>query len=453
MNDADRIRFLRRSPHPALLASAIATLLVASGLAAPPTAIDPPAAAGSFGLELVEDDGAVIATWIEPREGAAAIRFSRFDPAGKGSWSAPRTVAERKDLFANWADRPAVRRVADGSLLAHELRKIAEGTYAYGVRLSRSTDEGATWTDLGWLHDDTRSVEHGFVSMLTEGDDTLAVWLDGREMPEQAAGDGHGHGHGHEAAGGAMTLRTAILPGKGLAPKAESPKGPATSRGLDGRVCECCATDVAMTDRGPVVVYRDRGPNEERDISIVRRDQGRWTAPAPVSSDGWIMPGCPVNGPSIAADGSKVCVVWFTAAVGDLDDPSPPRTLAARSPDGGATFGPAVELSATTIGRTDVVMLPSGDAVACWVDRLDPPIAGESPMDRRTDRGSIALRRIRADGSLGETLLAAPMHPGRLAGVPRLASLGGDGTEPRLLLSWRDEDSDRLRAMVLRPPQ
>jgi hypothetical protein len=74
-------------------------------------------------------------------------------------------------------------------------------------------------------------------------------------------------------------------------------------------------------------------------------------------------------------------------------------------------------------------------------------------MDRRTDRGSIALRRIRADGSLGETLLAAPMHPGRLAGVPRLASLGGDGTEPRLLLSWRDEDSDRLRAMVLRPPQ
>ena len=273
MNDADRIRFLRRSPHPALLASAIATLLVASGLAASPTAIDPPAAAGSFGLELVEDDGAVIATWIEPREGAAAIRFSRFDPAGKGSWSAPRTVAERKDLFANWADRPAVRRVADGSLLAHELRKIAEGTYAYGVRLSRSTDEGATWTDLGWLHDDTRSVEHGFVSMLTEGDDTLAVWLDGREMPEQAAGDGHGHGHGHE--GGAMTLRTAILPGKGPAPKAESPKGPATSRGLDGRVCECCATDVAMTDRGPVVVYRDRGPNEERDISIVRRDRSR----------------------------------------------------------------------------------------------------------------------------------------------------------------------------------
>jgi hypothetical protein len=27
-----------------------------------------------------------------------------------------------------------------------------------------------------------------------------------------------------------------------------------------------------------------------------------------------------------------------------------------------------------------------------------------------------------------------------------------DGPEPKLLLAWRDEDSDRLRAMLVEPP-
>lgn len=420
-----------------------AALALGAAAAMPPIPSDPPAAPGAFAVELVGDGRGAIATWIEPRETGAAIRFSRFDPAADPPWTAPRTVADRSDLFANWADRPAVRRLADGSLLAHDLRKIAAGTYAYGVRLSRSTDDGASWQDLGWLHDDTRAVEHGFVSMVPVDGGMLAVWLDGREMPEQAAGDGHGHGH--DAAGGAMTLRTATLHAERPAPSE-----PVASTGLDGRVCECCATDAVLTSEGPIVVYRDRGPNEERDIFIVRRDGSRWTSPMPVARDGWIMPGCPVNGPAVDAIGAQVCVAWFTAAAGDPDDPSPPRTLAARSVDGGATFGPPLELSTTGLGRTDVVMLPSGDAIACWVDRTAPATGLAASLPPKKDRGSIALRRVRRDGSLGETVFVVPMSPGRLAGFPRLLRL--DGPEPKLLLAWRDEDSDRLRAMLVEPP-
>ena len=417
-------------------------------IAAPPTACDPPAAAGSFGLELVEDGSGVLATWIERGEGAAAVRFSRFDPNATPVWTTPQTVAERPDLFANWADRPAVRRLPDGSLLAHDLRKIAEGTYAYGVRLSRSTDEGATWTDLGWLHDDARAVEHGFVSMLPATGGVMAFWLDGREMAEQKPGAGHGHDdHGGE--GGPMTLRTAAITTDAIAPAEEAGAAPA-SRGLDARVCECCDTDAANTESGPVVVYRDRGPNEERDIFIVRRVGREWTTPMPVSRDGWIMPGCPVNGPAIAARGSEVCVAWFTAAFGDLDDPSPPRVLAARSDDSGATFSAPLELSETSIGRTDLVMLPDGDAIACWVDRLDPPVGLEPPLERAKDQGSIALRRIGRDGSLGPAVLAAPIHLGRLAGFPRLVVL--PGASPRLLLAWRDEGGNTIRTLLLDPP-
>lgn len=412
----------------------------------------PPAAEGAFAVELVEDGDGAIATWIEPRERGAAIRFSRFDGGGERAWTAPRTVAEREDLFANWADRPAVRRLDDGSLLAHELRKIAEGTYAYGIRISRSRDGGDTWRDLGWLHDDTRAVEHGFVSMLEHDGAVEAFWLDGREMAEQTPDGGHGH---HDHGGGPMTLRTASIE---LGARPGSPSGPAAdattpapppSLGLDGRVCECCDTDVATAASGPLVVYRDRGPNEERDIFIVRRENGGWTSPAPVSRDGWIMPGCPVNGPAVAARDSDVCVAWFTAAVGDVESPEPPRVLAAWSADGGAAFASPIELSRTGVGRVDLVVLPDGDAIACWVDRLPPTTGLGAGVATGKGRGSIALRRIAADGDMGETVRIAPIHLGRLAGFPRLARLDG-GT--RLLLAWRDEDANRLQSLVIEPP-
>ena len=32
---------------------------------------------------------------------------------------------------------------------------------------------------------------------------------------------------------------------------------------------------------------------------------GEWTAPATVFSDGWHIPGCPTNGPAVAARGEE----------------------------------------------------------------------------------------------------------------------------------------------------
>ena len=72
---------------------------------------------------------------------------------------------------------------------------------------------------------------------------------------------------------------------------------------VDGDACSCCSTDMAETVDGPVAVYRDHDAGEIRDISIVRRVDGKWTAPAPVHRDGWMIAGCPTNGPAVAASG------------------------------------------------------------------------------------------------------------------------------------------------------
>ena len=426
---------------PRLFTSAILLLTVGATNAI----ADPPAGDGAFAVELAADGDGVLATWIEPDDqGTQAIRFSRLGPGTDDegdaalTWSEPRTIYDGGGLFANWADRPAIRRSPDGSLIAHRLQKMDGGTYAYGVMLSRSTDEGATWSDLGWLHDDERPVEHGFVSALPLPDGVLFTWLDGRQMTP-GADDGHGdHGHG---GGGAMTLRTALVPNDD-SPSATAPR---RSIGLDARVCECCDTDVAMTSNGPVVVYRDRGPNEERDIFIVRRTTDGWTTPMPVSRDRWEFPACPVNGPSVDAIRDEMVVAWFTAA-----GEEGPRVLASRSGDGGATFAPPQTVARQTIGRTDVVMLPNGDAIVLWIDHREPGSTTFAPASDSDDElGSIAMRRLGRDGALGRVHYVDVMNLGRRAGFPRSVLVPGDetsGRPPSMVVVWRDETVGSLRS-------
>ena len=53
---------------------------------------------------------------------------------------------------------------------------------------------------------------------------------------------------------------------------------PTPSIGLDARVCECCDTDLAMTERrARSWCTGTAGPNEERDIFIVRQTAEGWT--------------------------------------------------------------------------------------------------------------------------------------------------------------------------------
>jgi hypothetical protein len=386
-----------------------------------PLAIDPPAAPGAASPQLAPDGDGLLLSWLEPRasegtDGGAAghrLRFARF--AG-GSWSEPRTVAEGDDFFANWADVPAVVRMGDGTLAAHWLAKSAAGTYDYGVRLALSRDGGATWSPAGLLHrDDSGPGEHGFVSWLPEGDGLRAFWLDGREMA--------GADHHAMASGGAMTLRTARFEPTGEVSDAVR---------IDERVCDCCQTDAAATARGPLVVYRNRGEGEIRDIEARVRTAGGWSAPVPVGNDGWQIPGCPVNGPAVAADGERAAVAWFTAA------PPSPRVRLAFSQDSGASFGRPAEIDAEApLGRVDLVLGEAGEAVVAW-------FAGGAGT-RSSDRAGIRLRRVAADGRAGEAVTVAATGAARSSGFPRLARSGAD-----LVLVWVDDATpSRLRAVSL----
>ena len=177
---------------------------------------------------------------------------------------------------------------------------------------------------------------------------------------------------------------------------------------LDRRVCTCCQTDAAVTEQGAVVVYRDRSPDEVRDISVVRLQGQTWSEPSTVHEDGWRIEGCPVNGPAVAALADRVAVVWFTAAQND------PRVLLSFSADGGATFDSPLRIfDGSTLGRVDVELLEDGSAVVLWV-----AITAQGEV--------IRLAQYEPAGKRGKAVTMLLRTPGRTTGFPRMTRDGND---------------------------
>lgn len=366
-----------------------------------------PAPDGAAQPDLVAGpDGTLLLSWIEPRKGGHTLRLARH---GTGGWSVPREISEGDDWFVNWADTPHLAATADGALWAHWLRKSAAATYAYDVVLSRSHDGGDSWSAPIAVNLDGTPTEHGFVAMWPAGPSALGIaWLDGRAT---AGGEGGHGGHG----GGMMTLRTARFDAA-LARHGETR--------LDASACDCCQTSAAATTDGHVVAYRDRTRDEIRDIAVVRHAGGKWQEPRIVHADGWKMPACPVNGPSLAARGGTVVVAWYTAAGGV------PRIRVAASRDGGATFGAPAEADAgeAVQGRLALAL----GATRAWLAWMREDAQGQSLQLARFDPET---------GVLQDTLAVARVAGrGRGTGFPQLA-LDRDGAH----LVWTDVVDGRPR--------
>jgi hypothetical protein len=386
----------------------LAALAVACGggqAAPPPPAIEFARAAGSGEPNLtLAPDGTPILTWLERvderrHELRVAVRTA-------GRWSEPATITASDSFFVNWADFPSLLALGDGSWIAHWLARVPGGVYAYHVRLAVSRDRGVTWTGPITAHDDRSAQEHGFVAMVPWDDSTAALlWLDGREM--QLAGPA-------DEAKGDMTLRFGTVTSGGRLGEEAL---------LDRRTCECCQTALGRTATGLVAAYRDRSPEEIRDIAIVRLRDGSWTTPERVAADNWHHPGCPVNGPALSTRGDSVALVWFTAPEQQA------RVFAAFSLDGGAQWGAPIRIDeGKPLGRVDVELLPGGAALVSWLE------AG-------TGGAEVRARRVRLDGRRARSWLVGASSETRSSGFPRILSVGSE-----ILYAWTSAEGVRVAA-------
>ena len=368
-----------------------AWVLLAPAHAADVELLPSPAAENSSLSRVVSDEsGNLYLSWVTQAEGSAGLYYSTLKET---RWKKPQLVRRGEDWFINWADFPVLSVSAENKA-AHWLRMSAEGTYDYDIDARFYDARTDSWSDTITPHKDGVSAEHGFVSMLPVGNgNTLMSWLDGRNTKTEA-------GYGE------MTLRAGIF----------SARGETLSEWeLDARVCDCCQTSAAMSAAGPIIVYRDRSAEEIRDIYVTRYVNGDWTPPVAIHDDQWEIAGCPVNGPSVAAQGNFVAVGWFTAK----DDS--PKVQLALSTDSGEHFSAPILVSGPdTIGRIDTAILANGQVAVSWLDTKD-------------ETAELTVSRFSAGGSLIDTTVVAGMSASRRSGFPIIEAIGDD-----LFVTWTD---------------
>jgi hypothetical protein len=368
-----------------------------------------PGASGSAEARLTRDvDGAPLLSWLEPDDGEHVLNYARFDGEAFGE---VHEVARSERMFVNWADFPSVTPITNTLWFAHWLQLQPDSRGAYDIATAISTDGGSSWSPAEQMNEDNTEAEHGFVSVFGWRDRIAAFWLDGRDLANWSFDD-----------------PDALL-GTSLRLAEYDASGRVTRRVVaDELVCDCCQPDVALVDTGPIVIYRDRTPEEIRDVVVSRYVDGAWSEPVGLGNEGWYIEGCPVNGPVIAARGDDVAAAWFTAADGK------PRLRLARSSDAGVSFPVVVDVDeGRALGQAAVVLDESGRALVSWWQR------GEA--------GGIDLKLREVDrlGMPGPEHLIAHESVGQPIDVPQLTDAGD-----KYLIAWTTlDDGGTVHASLL----
>jgi len=330
---------------------------------------------------LVSSNGSLTLSWISSKEeNKASLNYSRYM---EGRWIKPQVIASGSDWFINWADFPA-HAINQDLIITSHLKKSASGKYTYDVVLNLQKLSGEKIKEDFLLNTDGVKAEHGFVSIIANNKKGFFITcLDGRNTIEKKLDGDHKP----------MTIRFAEITDKGDVIKESE---------LDASTCDCCQTSIAITNDGPIVVYRDRGEKEVRDIYSVKNINGTWEEPNVVHDDGWIINGCPVNGPKVAVNSKDLAIAWFTVSNDN------PLVNVSFSKNNGNSFGAPVKVNDhDAIGRVDVSFLNDKEVIVSYME-----------VD---DIGTyLRIKKVSFDGKISEPITISKIDGGRNTGVPQL---------------------------------
>ena len=356
---------------------------------------------------LTSSNGSLALTWISSdKDMNASLNFRQFK---NEKWTNLQTLAIGSDWFINWADFPT-HAISGDRVLTSYLKKSASGTYTYDVFLNLQKLSGEKIKEDFILNTDGFNAEHGFVS-IAEGNNEgfFITWLDGRNTVEKELNGNHKP----------MTIRFAEITTAGdIVNEIE----------LDSSVCDCCQTSITNTDKGPIVVYRDRSDKEIRDIYVTRNIDDGWETPVPVYNDEWEIYGCPVNGPKVVSNSSNLAVSWFTVADGK------PSVNLSFSESFGSSFSNPIKINdSTAIGRVDVAFLNDNEVLVSYME-----------VD---DVGTyLRLKKVSIDGKVSESITISKIDSGRNTGVPQLEILDNE-----IFIVWTvfENENNQLKTVKL----
>jgi len=351
-----------------------------------PVVVSSATANGATPMFTVTPEGARVLSWVAEGADAHGALHVRVDPATGGESIRSALHDPLGGIEPHGEAPPQVATGPDGSI--HALYTVGKDVGARfpmsALRYARSTDGGRSWSDPVSVNEGEAFGSHNFHALLVGADGAVyASWL------SSVRGES------------GVWLRVSRDDGKSWEPSRAIHTAP---------TCPCCRTALALGADGTLYAsWRKIYEGDVRDITVMAsRDGGTtWEEPIRPREDGWVFPGCPHAGPSLKVDASgAVHIAWWTGKAGEAG------VWYARSTDGGRSWAPqpvAVGERASP-AHVQVALTGTGGVVVAWDDG-----AGALPgilLRASTDGGATfaPAMRVSASGVAGAYPVLAVHH-------------------------------------------
>lgn len=338
-----------------------------------------------------DEHGVPVLCWTEKIDGAQehVMKFAAFDTVSQ-RFGEPKTVSPSQGTRAHDESMNKIAFKKDGTIVAVYAVKhpVEENRFAGSIMYTLSSDGGQSWTNPGYLHDDTvKTYGRSFFDLtrLPDGEAGV-VWLDGR--------------FGEKDTGSAIFFdKTAAGGGFGK------------DNQIGETTCECCRTDIYTDSRDNIhVAWRDilfppslMGQQVRDMVHSTSLDGGKsFSDPVRISEDNWAIEGCPHTGPSLAFNSMGLHVVWFTASGND------PGIYYTGSADFGESFYPRKLVSKTArhpqmIARGDQGLLLVWDEISSPSAKPEDHNAHEHHQNPAQGSSQIIMQ-VRNSGMVAHTV-------------------------------------------------
>ncbi len=221
------------------------------------------------------------------------LAYAVFDQK-RQSFGSPIHIKETLGMHAHHESMAKVASKKDGTMLAvfRISTPTAKSRFAGSMYFTQSFDKGKSWTPKQKLVTDSTSYNQSFYDLTLLKDGELGMsWLDARRIEKDKEGS---------------TLFFAKTKGK---------LGFVNEKPIAGATCQCCRTDIFNDSNGDLHIgYRNIIQDSIRDMFYLTSTNSGATFEKQlrIGEDNWVIRGCPHTGPTIAFNGTKIGIAWFT---------------------------------------------------------------------------------------------------------------------------------------------
>ncbi|RAI98432.1 hypothetical protein LX64_04794 [Chitinophaga skermanii] len=240
--------------------------------------------------------GKTVVSWVE-QTGSATLGTLHYRVL-TGDTEQTVNIPTADSILPHAENMPKIIFQPNGHMIAMFGRESNDprNKYAGKVFYTQSFDNGKTWEAAQPLVTDTASYDQRYFDMaLLPNGEVAAVWLDNRKHTT------------HEGS----SLYFATTQGK---------QGFQGEHAIGETICQCCRTKLLVDAQGAIhVAFRDIVQDTIRDMAhILSTDNGQtFSPPVRISTDNWVVRGCPHTGPTMVQNAKGLHFAWFTMGGGE----------------------------------------------------------------------------------------------------------------------------------------